>query len=35
MDVEIFFGRLTHSTIRRGIFHSSPDLINAIETYLA
>ena len=33
--VEIFFGRLTDKAIRRGIFHSVPDLINAIETYLA
>jgi transposase len=33
--VEIFFGRLTDKAIRRGIFHSVPDLIQAIETYLA
>jgi transposase len=33
--VEIFFGRLTDKAIRRGIFHSVPDLIAAIETYLA
>jgi hypothetical protein len=33
--VEIFFGRLTGKAIRRGIFHSVPDLIHAIETYLA
>jgi transposase len=33
--VEIFFGRLTDKAIRRGIFHSVPDLIDAIETYLA
>jgi transposase len=33
--VEIFFGRLTDKAIRRGIFHSVPDLITAIETYLA
>ena len=33
--VEIFFGRLTDKAIRRGIFHSVPDLIEAIETYLA
>jgi transposase len=33
--VEIFFGKLTDKAIRRGIFHSVPDLIDAIETYLA
>ena len=33
--VEIFFGQLTDKAIRRGIFHSVPDLINAIESYLA
>jgi transposase len=33
--VEIFFGRLTDKAIRRGIFTSVPDLIGAIETYLA
>jgi transposase len=33
--VEIFFGRLTDKAIRRGIFHSVPDLIQSIETYLA
>jgi transposase len=33
--VEIFFGRLTDKANRRGIFHSAPDLIDAIETYLA
>jgi transposase len=33
--VENFFGRLTDKAIRRGIFHSVPDLIAAIETYLA
>ena len=33
--VEIFFGRLTDKAIRRGIFHSVPDLIDTIETYLA
>jgi transposase len=33
--VELFFGRLTDKAIRRGIFHSVPDLIDAIETYLA
>ncbi len=32
--VEIFFGRLTDKAIRRGIFKSVPDLIDAIETYL-
>src|SRR5271170_782012 len=33
--VEIFFGRLTDKAIRRGIFHSVPDLIDAIQDYLA
>ncbi len=33
--VEIFFGRLSDKAIRRGIFHSVPDLVDAIETYLA
>ncbi|MFL5864242.1 MAG: IS630 family transposase [Solirubrobacteraceae bacterium] len=33
--IEIFFGQLTTKAIRRGIFHSVPDLIDAIETYLA
>ena len=33
--VEIFFARLTDKAIRRGIFHSVPDLIDAIETHLA
>jgi transposase len=33
--VEIFFTRLSDKAIRRGIFHSVPDLIDAIETYLA
>ncbi len=33
--IEIFFGRLTERAIRRGIFHSVPDLIAAIEEYLA
>ena len=33
--VEIFFGRLTDKAIRRGVFKSVPDLIAAIETYLA
>jgi transposase len=33
--VEIFFSQLTEKAIRRGIFHSVPDLIDAIETYLA
>ena len=32
--VEAFFGRLTDKAIRRGIFHSVPDLNDAIETYL-
>jgi transposase len=33
--VELFFARLTDKAIRRGIFHSVPALIDAIETYLA
>jgi len=33
--VEIFFGRLSDKAIRRGIFHSVPDLIDAIQAYLA
>jgi transposase len=33
--VEIFFSHLTDQAIRRGIFHSVPDLIDAIEHYLA
>ena len=33
--VETFFGRLTDKAIRRGIFKNVPDLITAIETYLA
>jgi len=32
--VERFFGKLTDKTIRRGVFHSVPDLIAAIEAYL-
>jgi hypothetical protein len=33
--VEIFFSKLTDKAIRRGIFHSVPDVIEAIQTYLA
>ena len=33
--IEIFFSKLTDKAIRRGIFHSVPDLIDAIQTYLA
>ena len=33
--VEIFFGQLTDKAIRRGIFHSVPDLIDAIQNHLA
>ena len=33
--VEIFFSRLTEKAIRRGIFRSVPDLITAIQSYLA
>ena len=32
--VERWFGKLTDKAIRRGVFHSVPDLIAAIETYL-
>jgi transposase len=32
--VERFFGKLTDKAIRRGVFQSVPDLIDAIETYL-
>jgi transposase len=32
--VERFFGKLTDKAIRRGIFHSVPDLIAAIDNYL-
>jgi transposase len=32
--VERFFGKLTDKAIRRGVFHSVPDLIAAIEEYL-
>src|ERR1017187_79987 len=33
--VEIFFSKLTDKAIRRGIFHSVPDLIDTIQAYLA
>src|SRR5450755_785058 len=33
--VEIFFSKLTDKAIRRGVFHSVPDLISAIDAYLA
>ena len=33
--VEIFFSKLTDKAIRRGIFHSVPALIDAIQAYLA
>jgi transposase len=33
--VEIFFSQLTDKAIRRGIFHSVPALIDAIQAYLA
>jgi transposase len=33
--VERWFGELTSKRIRRGVFHSVPDLIEAIEEYLA
>ena len=32
--VERFFGKLTDKAIRRGVFHSVPDLIAAIEAFL-
>jgi transposase len=32
--VERWFRELTNKAIRRGAFHSVPDLTNAIETYL-
>jgi transposase len=32
--VERWFGKLTEKTIRRGIFHSVPELIDTIDTYL-
>jgi transposase len=32
--VERFFGKLTDKAIRRGVFHSVPELIAAIEAYL-
>jgi transposase len=32
---ERWFGKLTDKAIRRGVFHSVPELITAIETYLA
>ncbi len=32
--VERWFSKLTDKAIRRGVFHSVPELINAIETYL-
>jgi transposase len=32
--IERWFGKLTDKAIRRGIFHSLPDLITAIEAYL-
>jgi transposase len=32
--VERFFGKLTDKALRRGVFHSVPDLIAAIDAYL-
>jgi len=32
--IERWFGKLTDKAIRRGIFHSVPELVTAIETYL-
>lgn len=33
--VERWFGEITRKPIRRGVYHSVPELIAAIETYLA
>jgi len=33
--IERWFGELTDKAIRRGVFHSVPDLVAAIEAYLA
>ena len=33
--IERWFRELTQKRIRRGVFHSVPDLIAAIEAYLA
>jgi transposase len=33
--VERWFGKLTDKAIRRGVFHNVPDLVAAIETYMA
>ena len=33
--VERWFRNITDKAIRRGVFHSVPDLITAIEEYLA
>jgi len=33
--IERWFGKLTDKAIRRGVFHSVPDLTAAIEAYLA
>ena len=33
--VERFFRDITHKRIRPGVFHSVPELIAAIETYIA
>jgi transposase len=34
-QIEIFFSKLTAKAIRRGVFPSVPDLIEAIDGYLA
>ncbi len=34
-QIELFFGKLTAKAIRRGVFGSVPDLIAAIDAYLA
>jgi hypothetical protein len=33
--IERWFRELTDKALRRGVFHSVPDLITAIEAYLA
>jgi hypothetical protein len=33
--IERFFRDITEKSLRRGVFHSVPDLIKAIEAYVA
>ena len=33
--VERFFREVTEKRLRRGVFHSVPDLVSALEEYLA